>query len=50
MINLLELISDLNIYEVEIEQPELAIGIVHRTERNMIVPIIAKTEARRKFG
>ncbi|MGG3448420.1 HNH endonuclease [Domibacillus aminovorans] len=47
-IKLLELISDLNIYEVEVEQLELAIGTVRRTERNTIVPIIAETEAEAK--
>ena len=47
-IKLLELISDLNIYEVELEQLELAIGIIRRTERNTIVPMIAETEAEAK--
>ncbi|OAH52919.1 MULTISPECIES: HNH endonuclease [Bacillaceae] len=47
-IKLLELISDLNIYEVEVEQLELAMGTVRRTERNTIVPIIAETEAEAK--
>ncbi len=47
-IKLLELISDLNIYEVEVEQLELAMSTVRRTERNTIVPIIAETEAEAK--
>ncbi|MEK4029672.1 MULTISPECIES: HNH endonuclease [Bacillaceae] len=47
-IKLLELISDLNIYEVELEQLELAMGIVRQTERNTIVPMIAETEAEAK--
>ncbi|GGA36005.1 HNH endonuclease [Psychrobacillus lasiicapitis] len=44
-IKLLELISDLNIYQVDEEQLELAIGTVRRTERNTFIPMIAETEA-----
>ena len=45
VIKLLELISDLNIYQVDEEQLELAIGTVRRTERNTFIPMIAETEA-----
>ena len=44
-IKLLELISDLNIYQVDEEQLEFAIGTVRRTERNTFIPMIAETEA-----
>lgn len=47
-IRLLELISDLNIYQVDDVQLELSIGVVRRTERNTIVPLIAETEAEAK--
>ena len=45
VIKLLELISDLNIYQVDEEQLELAIGTIRRTERNTFIPMIAETEA-----
>ncbi|TKH06154.1 HNH endonuclease, partial [Peribacillus simplex] len=41
-IKLLDLISDLNIYQVDQEQLELSIDNVRRTERNTLVPVIAK--------
>lgn len=44
-IKLLDLISDLNIYQVDQEQLELSIDDVRRTERNTLVPIIAETES-----
>ena len=44
VIKLLELISDLNIYQVDEEQLELAIGTIRRTERNTFIPMIAETE------
>ncbi|WJE53610.1 HNH endonuclease [Bacillus cereus] len=48
-IKLLELISDRNIYQIDEEQLELAIGTVIRTERNTFVPMIAETEAEAKM-
>ena len=45
VIKLLELIGDLNIYQVDEEQLELAIGTVRRTERNTFIPMIAEMEA-----
>ena len=48
-IKLLELIGDLNIYQVDEEQLELAIGTVLRTERNTFIPMIAETEAELKI-
>ena len=47
-IKLLELIGDLNIYQVDEEQLELAIGTVVRTERNTFIPIITETESELK--
>ncbi|KAA0944224.1 HNH endonuclease [Sporosarcina sp. ANT_H38] len=47
-IKLLELIGDLNIYQVDEEQLELAIGTVLQTERNTFVPMIAETESELK--
>lgn len=44
-IKLLDLISDLNIYQVDQEQLELSIDNVRRTERNTLVPVIAETES-----
>ncbi|QUG42269.1 HNH endonuclease [Psychrobacillus sp. INOP01] len=49
VIKLLELISDLNIYRVDVEQLELAIGTVRRTERNTIIPMIAEMESEVKL-
>ncbi|MFJ7935626.1 HNH endonuclease [Sporosarcina sp. NPDC096371] len=43
-IKLLELISDSNIYQVDEEQLELAIGTVRQTERNTFIPMLAETE------
>lgn len=47
-IKLLELIGDLNIYQVDEEQLELAIGTVVQTERNTFIPIITETESELK--
>ena len=44
-IKLLELIGDMNIYQVDEEQLELAIGTVRQTERNTFIPMIAETES-----
>ena len=58
-IKLLEIISDLNIYQVDEEQLELAISTVRQTERNTFIPMLAETETevktkirlgRKKFG
>ncbi|WP_277584427.1 HNH endonuclease [Psychrobacillus antarcticus] len=49
VIKLLELISDLNIYQVDEEQLELAIGTVRRSERNTFVPLIAEMESEAKL-
>lgn len=43
-IKLLEMISDLNIYQVDEEQLELAISTVRQTERNTFIPMLAETE------
>ncbi|MBQ0141081.1 MAG: HNH endonuclease [Kurthia sp.] len=50
-IKFLHIISDTNIYQVEEEQLELAIGTVVHTERNSLIPVITETEAaaRRKM-
>lgn len=47
-IKLLELIGDLNIYEVDDVQLELAISTVRPTERNTFIPMIFETEAEAK--
>ena len=47
-IKLLELIGDLNIYQIDEEQLELAIGTILRTERNTFIPMIAETESELK--
>lgn len=44
-IKLLHIISDTNIYQIEEQQLELAIGTVVRTERNALIPVITETEA-----
>lgn len=49
VIKLLELISDLNIYRVDVEQLELAIGTVRRTEHNNFIPMIAEMESEVKL-
>jgi len=49
VIKLLELISDLNIYRVDEEQLELAIGTVRRTERNNFIPLMAELESEVKL-
>lgn len=43
-IKLLEIISDLNIYQIDEEQLELAISTVSQTERNTFIPMLAETE------
>ncbi len=47
-IKLLEIIGDLNIYEVEDVQLELAISTVRPTERNTFIPMIFEAEAEAK--
>ena len=47
-LQLLELISDLNIYEEHQEQLEFAIGTITDKERNTLVPILAETETEAK--
>ncbi|WP_068985412.1 HNH endonuclease [Lysinibacillus xylanilyticus] len=47
-IKLLELISDLNIYEEDQEQLEFSIENIVSKERNRFIPIIAETEAEAK--
>lgn len=49
VIKLLELISDLNIYRVDAEQLELAIGTVLRTEHNNFIPMLAEMESEVKL-
>ncbi|AYV67627.1 HNH endonuclease [Niallia circulans] len=44
-IKLLEMISELNIYQVNEEQLELSIDAVRRTEHNPLIPIIVETES-----
>lgn len=44
-IKLLELIGELNIYQVDKEQLELSIDDVRRTEHNTLIPVIAETES-----
>ncbi|WP_186673420.1 HNH endonuclease [Sporosarcina sp. BP05] len=48
-IKLVELIGDLNIYQVDEEQLELAIGTVLQTERNTFIPMITETESELKM-
>lgn len=50
-VKLLHIISDMNIYQVEEEQLELAIGTIVQKERNTLIPVITETEAaaRRKM-
>ena len=43
-IKFLEIISDLNIYQIDEEQLELAISTVRQTERNTFIPMLAETE------
>ncbi|MCZ2259961.1 HNH endonuclease [Sporosarcina sp. G11-34] len=47
-IELLELIGDLNIYQEDDVQLELAIGTVRPTERNTFIPLIFETESEAK--
>lgn len=44
-LKLLHIISDTNIYQVEEEQLELAIGTIIQKEHNMLIPVITETEA-----
>lgn len=48
-LKLLELISDLNIYEEAQEQLEFAIGTIASKERNTLAPILAETESEAKM-
>ncbi|MGG0644647.1 HNH endonuclease signature motif containing protein [Sporosarcina gallistercoris] len=47
-IKLVELIGDLNIYEIDEEQLEFVMGTVRRTEHDFLTPILAETEAEAK--
>ncbi|WP_039042939.1 HNH endonuclease [Sporosarcina sp. ZBG7A] len=47
-IKLVELISDLNIYEIDEEQLEFVMGTVRKTEHDFLTPILAETEAEAK--
>ncbi|PFR17447.1 HNH endonuclease [Bacillus cereus] len=44
-LKLIELISDLNIYEKKNEQLELSVDEVRRTENNTLIPVISETES-----
>lgn len=44
-VKLLHIISDTNIYQVEEEQLELAIGTIVHTESNRLIPVLTETEA-----
>lgn len=47
-IKFLDLIRDLNIYQVDEVQLELSIDNVQRTERNTLIPVMAETESEMK--
>ena len=47
-LKLLELISDMNIYEEDQEQLEFAMGTIASKERNTLVPLLAQTESEAK--
>lgn len=47
-IKFVELISELNIYQINEEQLELSIDDVRRTENNTLIPVIAETESEAK--
>lgn len=47
-IKLVELISDLNIYEIDEEQLEFVMGTVQKTEHDFLIPILAETESETK--
>lgn len=47
-IKLVELIGDLNIYEIDEEQLEFVMGTVRRTEHDFLTPILSETEAEAK--
>ncbi|MED2041296.1 MULTISPECIES: HNH endonuclease [Bacillus cereus group] len=44
-LKLIELISDLNIYEKKNEQLELSVDEVRRTDNNTLIPVISETES-----
>lgn len=44
-IKLLELICELNIYQLNEKKLELSIDVVRRTENNSLIPVIAETES-----
>ncbi|ARK26180.1 restriction endonuclease [Sporosarcina sp. P37] len=46
---LVELIADLNIYEIDDEQLEFAISIVRKKEHNFLIPLLAETESEAKM-
>lgn len=47
-IKLIELISDLNIYEIDEEQLEFALGTVRKMEHDFLIPLLAETESETK--
>ncbi|WP_301110016.1 HNH endonuclease [Sporosarcina sp.] len=47
-IKLVELIADLNIYEIDEEQLEFAMGTVKKTEHDFLIPLLAETESETK--
>lgn len=47
-IKLVELVGDLNVYEIDEEQLEFVMGTVRRTEHDFLTPILAETEAEAK--
>jgi putative restriction endonuclease len=47
-IKLVELIADLNIYEIDEEQLEFVMGTVQKTEHDFLIPLLAETESETK--
>ncbi|PIC85202.1 restriction endonuclease [Sporosarcina sp. P20a] len=47
-IKLVELIADLNIYEIDEEQLEFVMGTVQKTEHDFLIPVLAETESETK--
>ena len=47
-IKLVELIADLNIYEIDEEQLEFVMGTVKKTEHDFLIPLLAETESETK--
>ncbi|PIC79192.1 restriction endonuclease [Sporosarcina sp. P18a] len=45
---LVELIADLNIYEIDEEQLEFVMGTVQKTEHDFLIPVLAETESETK--